>query len=95
MNNFQNEELPYEQQMLSVLRRYDKLVEENEAMRKELAEYRPLGKPGKVRASLHRCELLEKQHAQALQKMEDYLAGLGIENEYHTFMGAVARIVKI
>lgn len=95
MNNFQNEELPYEQQMLSVLRRYDKLVEENEAMRKELAEYRPLGKPGKIRASLHRCELLEKQHAQALQKMEDYLASLGIENEYHRFMGAVARIVKI
>lgn len=95
MNNFQNEELPYEQQMLSVLRRYDKLVEENEAMRKELAEYRPLGKPGKIRASLHRCELLEKQHAQALQKMEDYLTSLGIENEYHTFMGAVARIVKI
>lgn len=95
MNNFQNEELPYEQQMLSVLRRYDKLVEENEAMRKELAEYRPLGKPGKIRASLHRCEFLEKQHAQALQKMEDYLASLGIENEYHSFMGAVARIVKI
>lgn len=95
MNNFQNEELPYEQQMLTVLRRYDKLVGENEAMRKELAEYRPLGKPGKIRASLHRCELLEKQHAQALQKMEDYLASLGIENEYHTFMGAVARIVKI
>lgn len=95
MNNFQNEELPYEQQMLTVLRRYDKLVEENEAMRKELAEYRPLGKPGKIRASLHRCELLEKQHAQALQKMEDYLASLGIENEYHRFMGAVARIVKI
>ena len=81
--------------MLSVLRRYDKLVEENEAMRKELAEYRPLGKPGKIRASLHRCVLLEKQHAQALQKMEDYLASLGIENEYHSFMGAVARIVKI
>lgn len=95
MNNFQNEELPYEQQMLTVLRRYDKLVEENEAMRKELAEYRPLGKPGKIRASLHRCEFLEKQHAQALEKMEDYLASLGIENEYHNFMGAVARIVKI
>lgn len=95
MNNFQNEELPYEQQMLSVLRRYDKLAEENEAMRKELAEYRSLGKPGKIRASLHRCELLEKQHAQALQKMENYLASLGVENEYHTFKGAVARIVKI
>ena len=69
--------------------------EENEAMRKELAEYRPLGKPGKIRASLHRCEFLEKQHAQALEKMEDYLASLGVENEYHSFMGAVARIVKI
>lgn len=95
-----NTELPYEQQMMLILEKYDKLLEENRILKEkanELEKYKALARtPGVIKDLRNRISKQKEAINWSIEQINDYLDNLGVlEYKYNTLKSAVKAIVKI
>ena len=94
-----NEDLPYEQQMKSILDKYDKLVDENLALKEksnELERYKAYARtPGEVKCLVGRIEKQKEAIDWSIAQINEYLMRLGVDARHKTLKSAVNAITKI
>lgn len=99
MKKMMNEDLPYEQQMKPILEKYDKLVEENLALKEkanELERYKAYARtPGEVKDLVGRIEKQKEAIDWSIAQINEYLRSLGVDARYKTLKSAVNAITKI
>ena len=99
MKKMMNEDLPYEQQMKPILEKYDKLVEENLALKEkanELERYKAYARtPGEVKGLVGRIEKQKEAIDCSIAQINEYLRSLGVDARYKTLKSAVNAITKI
>lgn len=95
-----NEELPYEQQMLHILRSYDRIVEENHALkaenarqREELSEKRGYYPPSDYK---HLRDLYDTKTMKldwVVAQLTEYLKSLGVEIPKHPSIKSIVNLI--
>lgn len=87
-----NEDLPYEQQMLRILRSYDRIVAENSRLRRELADSEERSK-GEIKYLRDECLKKNGKLEWVQAQLTEYLKSQGVEIPKHPTITSITKLI--